>query len=89
MSTESSADVKKAHKEKAEKQKVEKDDAPKKKSSSDVYVLPVVGVRVQSKLVNAGFWGGLMGATVLGIVDPPLALFLGAGVVIARHKTKK
>ena len=52
-------------------------------------MLPVVGVRVQSKLVNAGFWGGLVGATALGIFDPPLALFLGAGVVIARHKTKK
>jgi hypothetical protein len=36
-------------------------------------------------LVNAGFWGGLAGAVVLGVVDPPLAVLVGAAVVVARH----
>ncbi len=59
------------------------------KAASDSYVLPVVGVRVPSTFVDAGFWGGLVGAAALGVIDPPLALFVGAGVVIARHQTKK
>jgi hypothetical protein len=58
-------------------------------ASSDAYVLPIVGVHVPAAFVNVGFWGGLVGAAALGVIDPPLALFVGAGVVIARHQTKK
>jgi hypothetical protein len=95
MDTESGTDVNELEKEKSDKpakvdkSKAEKNGAGKTSGASDSYVLPVVGVRVQSKFVNAGFWGGLVGAAALGIVDPPLALFVGAGVVIARHKAKK
>jgi hypothetical protein len=53
----------------------------------DSYVVPLVGVRVPGVVVNVGFWGGLGGAALLGAVDPPLALLLGAGVVIARHRS--
>jgi hypothetical protein len=56
------------------------------KGSSD-YVVPVVGLHVPARLVDAGFWGGLAGAVALGAVDPPLGLLVGAGVVIARHRS--
>ena len=42
-----------------------------------------------AKVVDVGFWGGLTGAAVLGAIDPPLAILVGAGVVIARHQAKK
>jgi len=58
------------------------------KPSGD-YVLPVVHVSVPSKLIEAGFWGGLAGAVVLGAIDPPLGVLMGAGVVVARHQTAK
>jgi hypothetical protein len=93
MSTDTSTDAKKD--EKDEKEKVDSARSSKTKASkastdsTDSYVLPVVGLRVQSKIVDAGFWGGMVGAAALGIIDPPLALFVGAGVVIARHRTKK
>jgi hypothetical protein len=58
-------------------------------SNGDSYQLPVVGVRVPARVVDAGFWGGLGAAAVLGAIDPPLAVLVGAGVVIARHQTKK
>jgi hypothetical protein len=54
----------------------------------DAYVLPVVHTRVPERLVNVGFWGGLTGAVLVGVVDLPLGVLLGAGVVIARHQTK-
>ena len=57
--------------------------------SGDEYQLPVVGVRVPAKIVNVGFWGGLAGAAVLGAIDPPLAVLVGAGVLVARHQGKK
>ena len=53
------------------------------------YQLPVVGVRVPAQLVDVGFWGGLTGAALLGAIDPPLAILVGAGVVIARHQARK
>jgi hypothetical protein len=53
------------------------------------YQLPFVGVRVPAQLVDVGFWGGLTGAAVLGAIDPPLAILVGAGVVVARHQAKK
>lgn len=50
------------------------------------YKVPFVGVKVPAALVETGFWGGLVGAAALGALDPPLALLVGAGVVIARHR---
>ncbi len=61
------------------------DTEPAATGSSD-YVLPIVNVHLSSGLVDAGFWGGLTGAVVLGVVDPPLGILLGAGVVVARHR---
>jgi hypothetical protein len=55
-------------------------------SESRDYVVPVVKVHVPGALVNAGFWGGLAGAVVLGVVDPPLGVLVGAAVVVARHQ---
>jgi hypothetical protein len=52
------------------------------------YTLPIVHVRVPAKAVDVGFWGGLAGAVALGVVDPPLGVLLGAGVVVARHQAK-
>jgi len=53
----------------------------------DSYVVPLVGMRVPGVVVNVGFWGGLAGAAVLGAVDAPLAVLIGAGVLIARHRS--
>lgn len=50
------------------------------------YRVPLVGFTVPSRMVETGFWGGLLGAAALGALDPPLALLLGAGVVVARHR---
>jgi hypothetical protein len=50
------------------------------------YKVPLVGVTVPARLVETGFWGGLLGAAALGALDPPLALLVGAGVVVARHR---
>jgi hypothetical protein len=55
-------------------------------SESSDYVVPVLKVHVPGALVNAGFWGGLAGAVVLGVVDPPLGVLVGAAVVVARHQ---
>jgi hypothetical protein len=54
----------------------------------DGYVVPLVGVRVPGAVVNVSFWGGLSAAALLGAIDPPLAVLLGAGVVIVRHGSK-
>ena len=56
--------------------------------SSDSYELPVLHTRVPTRIVNAGFWGGLTGAVLLGAIDPPLGILLGVGVVVARHRTQ-
>ena len=50
------------------------------------YELPVVHTHVPARAVEFGFWGGLAGAALLGAIDPPLALLVGAGVVVARHR---
>jgi hypothetical protein len=50
------------------------------------YQVPLVGVTVPARLVETGFWGGLVGAAALGALDPPLALLVGAGVLVARHR---
>jgi uncharacterized phage infection (PIP) family protein YhgE len=54
-----------------------------------VYELPVVHARIPAPLVNAGFWAGLAGSAALGVVEPPLALLVGAGVVVARHTRRR
>lgn len=51
------------------------------------YTLPVVGMTIPSPLVETGFWGTLVGATLLGAIDPPLAVLVGAGVAVARHRS--
>ena len=61
--------------------------APSTKSGG--YVIPIVHVSVPAKLVDAGFWGGLTGAVALGVIDLPLGVLVGAGVVVARHQLKK
>jgi hypothetical protein len=53
---------------------------------SDDYVVPLVHVHVPSVVVDGGFWGGLAGAVALGVLDPPLGVLVGAGVVVARHR---
>ncbi len=65
-----------------------KEESAEAKPSGD-YVLPIVHVNVPSKVVDAGFWGGLVGAVALGAVDPPLGVLVGAGVVIARHQARR
>lgn len=52
------------------------------------YVLPVVHTPVPARVVELGFWGGLVGATLLGAIDPPLAVVVGVGVVVARHRRR-
>jgi hypothetical protein len=56
-------------------------------TAPDSYVVPLVGMRVPGVVVNVGFWGGLAGAAVLGAIDAPLAVLLGAGVLVARHRS--
>ena len=54
-------------------------------AADNSYELPVVHVHVPARAVEVGFWATLAGAALLGAVDPPLALLVGAGVVVARH----
>lgn len=55
----------------------------------DAYILPVLHTRVPERLVNVGFWGGLTGAVLIGAVDLPLGVLVGAGVLVARHQTTR
>ena len=52
------------------------------------YVVPLLHARVPARAVELGFWGGLAGATALGVIDLPLALAVGVGVVVARHRLR-
>lgn len=52
------------------------------------YVVPLVHAHLPARGVELGFWGGLAGAALLGAIDPPLALAVGAGVLIARHHNR-
>ena len=52
------------------------------------YVVPVLHTHLPARAVELGFWGGLAGAAVAGVVDPPLALMVGAGVLVARHRRR-
>ena len=55
-------------------------------TQAEGYVLPLIHLRMPEAAVNAAFWGALGGAALLGAVDPPLAVLIGAGVVVARHR---
>jgi hypothetical protein len=41
---------------------------------------------VPESAVNASFWTAVVGAAVAGVVDPPLAALIGAGVIVSRHR---
>lgn len=58
---------------------------PEAPPAGDDYTLPLLHTRLPRAVVNVGFWAGLGGAAVIGVLDPPVALAVGAGVVIARH----
>lgn len=51
------------------------------------YTLPLIHTNVPEPIVNVGFWGGLGLAAVVGAIQAPVALAIGAGVVVARHMT--
>jgi hypothetical protein len=53
------------------------------------YVVPLVHTRVPASVVNTGFWAGLAGSAALGVIDPPLAVLVGAGVLVARHRNAR
>ncbi len=57
---------------------------PGRRTGGD-YVTPITHTHVRRQLVDVAFWGGLVGAVAVGVVDPPLGILLGAGVVVARH----
>lgn len=50
------------------------------------YVVPWVHLSVPESLVNASFWTAVVGATLAGAVDPPLAALIGAGVIVSKHR---
>lgn len=52
------------------------------------YVVPVLHSRLPGRAVEFGFWGGLAGAVLMGAIDLPLALAVGVGVVVARHRLR-
>ena len=53
------------------------------------YVIPWVHVSLPESAVNATFWAALAGAALAGAVDPPLAVLIGAGVVVSRHRSTR
>ena len=50
------------------------------------FVVPVVHVHLPESAVKLGFYSGLGAAVAIGAVDWPLAVLVGAGVAIARHR---
>lgn len=50
------------------------------------FVVPIVHIHLPGPAVKLGFYGGLGAAVALGAVDWPLAVLVGAGVAIARHR---
>jgi hypothetical protein len=50
------------------------------------YVVPVIHIHLPESVVRIGFYSGLAAAVAAGAVDLPLALLVGVGVVIARHR---
>lgn len=57
-------------------------------AEGDEYVLPLVHTRVPAGAVNAGFWGGLAVAALVGLVELPVAVLVGAAVAVARHRDR-
>jgi hypothetical protein len=55
----------------------------------DPYIVPLVKVSIPRRFVDVVFWGSLVGSAALGAVDPPLAVLIGAGVVVARHRSRR
>jgi hypothetical protein len=51
------------------------------------YVTPITHTHVPGQFVDIAFWGGLVGAVALGVIDPPLGILVGAGVLVARHRS--
>jgi len=60
--------------------------AESRAAAASDYVVPVLHVHVSDKVMAAGFWGGLAGAVMLGAVDLPLGVLVGAAVVMVRHQ---
>jgi hypothetical protein len=59
-----------------------------KPNDENGYVVPVIHTRLPEPLVNLGFYGLLTGTVMLGVVDAPLAVLVGLGVVVARHRRR-
>lgn len=55
-------------------------------ADDDAYELPVIHTRVPAELVEVTFWSALGGAALVGVVSPPAAMMIGAGVLVARHR---
>ena len=53
--------------------------------SAQGFVLPLVHVAIPDAAVSLAFWGALAGSAVVGAVDPPLAVLIGASVIVARR----
>ncbi|HUY85892.1 MAG TPA: hypothetical protein VMU77_02155 [Acidimicrobiales bacterium] len=50
------------------------------------YEFPILHFRLPEKVVDVGFWAALAGTSLVGIIDPPLAILIGIGVLVARHR---
>jgi hypothetical protein len=50
------------------------------------YDLPLLHVRVPERVGNTAFWLGLVGTVAVGAVEAPVAVLVGAGVAIVRHR---
>lgn len=50
------------------------------------YVVPLVHLHLRESVVKVAFYGGLAAAVAAGAVDLPLALLVGLGVAIVRHR---
>jgi len=55
--------------------------------SGHTYIVPILHVSIPESAVNIGFWSVLAGSVAFGAVDVPLAALIGAGVLIARHRS--
>ncbi len=58
-------------------------------NAPDSYVMPLIHLHIPRRGVDTGFWVGLGVTTAVGAVDPPLAVLLGAGVLVARHHQRQ
>ncbi|MEZ5143931.1 MAG: hypothetical protein R2726_15630 [Acidimicrobiales bacterium] len=55
-------------------------------SADDAYELPIIHAKVPAGLVEVTFWSALGGAALVGMLSPPAAMMIGAGVLVARHQ---